>query len=264
MNKRIALAADRPRSRPCPQLDETELFRLARQGDRGAREQLVSLHLPLARKLASRYAGPHESFDDLTQVASVGLLKAVDGFDPARGTSFRSYAIPTILGELKRHFRDTGWSVHVPRRAQELALRVERGSSQLATLIGRSPSIEEIATHLNLTVEDTLAGLDAAAAHHSSSLDVPVHGSDEDSEPLAEAIGQVDEHYDLVDASVSLAAAVRRLPWSERQVLTLRVVEDLKQNQIAGRLGCSQMQVSRLLRRATTKLKETAALETGP
>ena len=229
-----------------------------RFGDQRARQELIARYLPLARKLASRYMSPYEPFEDLVQVASIGLLGAVDRFDPERGVEFSSFAIPTILGELKRYFRSTGWSAHVPRRAQELALQVEKASRQLGNRPGRQPSVAELAQYLELTTEEVITGLDAGAAHYSVSLDAPHPGADGDSdpEPLAEKLGDLDERFGLIDASVSLSAALRHLPRLERQALSLRLRDDMKQTEIADQLGCSQMQVSRLLRRAACRLTE--------
>jgi RNA polymerase sigma-B factor len=241
------------------EVDTDVLFeRLHRTGDRAARDELVTRFLPLARKLAARYTNPYEPFDDLLQVASIGLLGAVDRFDPGRGIGFPSFAIPTILGELKRYFRSTGWSAHVPRRAQELALRVDKGARQIAAKSGRAPRVEEIAQYLELSTEDVLTGLDATRAHYSVSLEAPSHSTTVDSEPesLAATIGAEDEHIGLVETSTSLSAALRRLPYLEREALRLRLQEDLKQTEIADRLGCSQMQVSRLLRRAARRVKD--------
>jgi RNA polymerase sigma-B factor len=242
-----------------PEVRSQMLFeRLHRTGDCAARDELIRRFLPLARKLAARYTNPYEPFDDLLQVASIGLLGAVDRFDPGRGIAFPSFAIPTILGELKRYFRSTGWSAHVPRRAQELALRVDKGSRQIAAKTGRTPRVDEIAQYLELSTEDVLIGLDATRAHYAVSLEAPSHTATVDSEPesLAGTIGTEDEGIGLVETSISLSAALRRLPYVEREVLRLRLQEDLKQTEIATRLGCSQMQVSRLLRRAATRVED--------
>jgi RNA polymerase sigma-B factor len=231
--------------------------------DRDARETLIARFLPLARRLAGRYRTSQEPFDDLVQVATVGLIGAVDRFDPDRGAAFASFAIPTILGELKRHFRHVGWSVHVPRRAQELSLLVEQASRGLTHTLGRSPTIEELAEYLEVEVADVLTGLEASMAQYSASLDAPRGGGESGSEPepLHEAIGRDDDRLGLVDASASLAAAVRQLPPREREALSLRFNDDLTQTEIGERLGCSQMQVSRLLRRAASRMRELADLQ---
>jgi RNA polymerase sigma-B factor len=231
-------------------------------GDRQARDELIARFMPLARKLASRYRNPHEAFDDLVQVAVIGLIGAVDRFDPNHGAAFSSFAVPTILGELKRHFRGTAWSVHVPRRAQELSLRVDQASRALAARHGRSPSVQQLAQYLELDVEDVIAGLDATTAHYAASLDAPAAPTQDDAtrEPLGETMGYEDDRLDLVDTAVSLSSAIRLLPVRERQALDLRVNHQLKQVEIAARLGCSQMQVSRLLKRAATRVRELGAL----
>ncbi len=233
-------------------------------GDHAAREELLSQFLPLARRLAGRYANPHEPLEDLVQVATVGLLGAIDRFDPHRGVRFSAFAVPTILGELKRYFRNTGWSAHVPRGAQEMALRVERAARQIAAESGRHPRVEQLAEYLEITPEDVLTGLDAGNAHYSVSLDAPVAGTEgEEPDALGDSIGSDDESYGLVETSASLSAAVGRLPYLERRALALRLDHDMKQTEIAQELGCSQMQVSRLLRRAATRLRELTDPDLG-
>ena len=237
--------------------ESTELFRRWQEdGDQRAREQLVERFLPLARKLARRYSGAHEPFDDLLQVASLGLVKAIDRFDTSRGTAFSSFAVPTILGELKRYFRDLGWSVHVPRGAQELALKVEEARQRMMSRTGRPPSVPELAEYLELSIEDVLEALETAGAHHTASLDAPRDDGEEESGTLGDAFGQVDERFALVDDKVTIAAAARHLGARERRVLLLRFVEDMTQSQIASMIGVSQMQVSRILRRALEQLRE--------
>jgi RNA polymerase sigma-B factor len=240
-------------------VDTDTLFaRLRARSDSAAREELVTRFTPLARKLASRYLNPYEPFDDLMQVASIGLLGAIDRFDPDRGIGFPSFAIPTILGELKRYFRGTGWSAHVPRGAQELAMRVDQVSRQFQARSGRTPRVGELEDMLGLSTEDVLTGLEAGSAHYSVSLDAPVaaSGPDSEPEPLANTIGSPDERLSLIETSLSVSAAMKRLPRLEREALHLRLTEDLKQTEIAERLGCSQMQVSRLLRRAASTVRE--------
>jgi RNA polymerase sigma-B factor len=238
-------------------LDTNELFaQWLAHGDRRAREELVERFLPLARKLARRYAGAREPFDDLLQVASLGLVKAVDRFDPSRGTAFSSFAVPTILGELKRYFRDLGWSVHVPRGAQEMALRVEDAYQKLTVKHGRAPSVSLLAEYTELSIEDVLDGLETAAAHHSISLDAPHDDGEGGSGTLGDTFGEDDERFEIVDASVTIIAAARLLSARERRVLLLRFVEDHTQTEIAELIGVSQMQVSRILRGALEKLRE--------
>ncbi|HEY2437869.1 MAG TPA: sigma-70 family RNA polymerase sigma factor [Solirubrobacteraceae bacterium] len=226
-------------------------------GDRAARDELFTRFLPLARKLAGRYTNPHEPIEDLVQVASVGLLGAIDRFDAHRGVRFPAFAIPTILGELKRHFRNTGWSAHVPRGAQEMALRVGRAASQITAETGREPRVDELAEYLEVRPEDVLEGLDAGAAHYSISLDAPVaNANGEEPDALGDTIGREDDTYLLVETTASISAAVARLPYMERRALSLRLHSDMKQSEIAREMVCSQMQVSRLLRRAASNLRE--------
>ena len=245
--------------------DSNELFvRWQQHGEQRAREELVQRFLPLARKLARRYSGAHEPLDDLMQVASLGLVKAIDRFEVSRGTAFSSFAVPTIVGELKRYFRDLGWSVHVPRGAQELALKVEEARQQLTTKTGRPPSVPDLAQYLELSAETVLEALETASAHHTASLDSPRDDGEEDSGTLADAFGETDDRFELVDAKVTIASAARHLGPREQRVLLLRFVEDLTQSQIATVIGVSQMQVSRILRRALEQLRELTQADTEP
>jgi RNA polymerase sigma-B factor len=242
--------------------DPGELFaRWQQRGDTRARAELVERFLPLARRLARRYSGAHEPFDDLSQVAGLGLVKAIDRFDAGRGTAFSSFAVPTILGELKRYFRDLGWSVHVPRGAQELALKVEDARQKLTTRTGRPPTVQELAQHLELSIEEVLVALETASAHHTASLDSPREDGEEESGTLGDSLGQVDERFELVDAKVTISATARQLGPRERRVLLLRFVEDMTQSQIAELIGVSQMQVSRILRRALEQLRALTLAE---
>ena len=194
-------------------VESRELFvRWQQDRDQAARDELVERFLPLARKLARRYTGAHEPFEDLLQVASYGLLKALDRFDPDRGNAFSSFAVPTIVGELKRYFRDLGWSAHVPRGAQELALKVQRAQEKLTTKTGRSPTVAELAQYLELSIEDVLEGLETAAAHHSSSLDAPHDDGDGESGTLADTFGQQDAGFQLVEDLTTVAAAMTNAP----------------------------------------------------
>ena len=260
-------AATRPRRRSAGQeLDAAGFNELVtswqRDGDRSAREELVLWFTPLARKLAGRYRNANEPLEDLVQVAHLGLLGAIDRFDPSHGAAFSSFAVPTILGELKRHFRDTGWSVHVPRGRQELALRVDRAIAHLNAVHGRTPSIDAIAEHLGISAEDALQGLEASAAHYTASLDAPTRGDDPDeATTLGDTLGTDDDRLGLVEMSVSLSAAIDRLPHLERRALALRVQYEMKQSEISEVLGCSQMQVSRMLRRAASTLGALTAHE---
>jgi RNA polymerase sigma-B factor len=222
-----------------------------------ARDELVRRHLPLARGLAARYLNSKEPFDDVYQVACVGLVKAVNRFDLGLGRPFHVYATPTILGEVKRHFRDTGWSVHVPRGAHELALRVQRAVEDLTNRQGRSPSVPELASYLELGAEEVLEGLEAAQAHFASSLDAPTVSSDGEAEAstLLDRFGDLDVGYEEADVRTTLSRAMQALPDDERRALVLRLQYDLLQSEIGKVLGCSQMSVSRLLRRAADRLR---------
>jgi RNA polymerase sigma-B factor len=247
--------------RPLANVESDVLFVRWRQGrDQRAREQLVERYMPLARKLSRRYAG-REPLDDLLQVASLGLLKAIDRFDPDRGNAFSSLAVPTILGELKRYFRDAGWFVHVPRGLQELALKVQEAERQLSARTGRSPTAQEIAAYLEIPVDDVVEAMTAAAGHHSTSLDAPLDDSEGEAGSLAETFGEEDERYERIEAVATIAGSIGGLSKLERKVLALYFLEEMTQYQIAKAIGVSQMQVSRVLRRATERLRELAAPE---
>jgi RNA polymerase sigma-B factor len=234
-----------------------ELFvRWQEHGERGARDELVQRFLPLARKLARRYNGAREPFDDLLQVASLGLVKAVDRYELERGTAFSSFAVPTILGELKRYFRDLGWAVHVPRGAQELAVKVEEAQQRLSSRTGHVPTVYELAQYLEIPVEDVLDALETARAHHASSLDAPHDDGEGESGSVVDSFGCEDPALLLADDRVMVGQAARRLSEREREVLRLRFVRDLTQTQIAASVGVSQMQISRILRRAVARLGE--------
>jgi RNA polymerase sigma-B factor len=239
-------------------VESDKLFeRWQKAGDQRARAELVKRFLPLARNLARRYAGAREPFDDLLQVASLGLVKAIDRFDTERGAAFSSFAVPTILGELKRYFRDLGWSVHVPRGAQEQALKVQEAHERLTTKTGRPPTVDELAQYLELSIEDVLDALETAAAHHSTSLDAPREDrSTGEAGALVDVFGEEDRRYEVIDETVTISVAARELSPRERRVLALRFVGDMTQTQIAQEIGVSQMQVSRILRRALNRLRE--------
>lgn len=236
--------------------NETLFIAWQQGGDRNARDELVQRFLPLARKLARRYSGAREPFDDLLQVASLGLVKAIDRFDLRRGTAFSSFAVPTILGELKRYFRDLGWAVHVPRGAQERAVKVEEAQQQLSGRLNRAPTVPELAVYLELSIEDVLDALETSRAHHASSLDAPYDDGEGESGTMVESFGQEDPSLQSADERITIGTAARQLPQREREVLVLRFVHDLTQTQIADHVGVSQMQVSRILRRATAHLSE--------
>lgn len=240
-----------------------ELFRRWQQHrDERAREALVAQYLPLARKLARRYRGAREPLDDLEQVASLGLVKAIDRYDASRGIGFQHFAVPTILGELKRYFRDSGWAVHMPRGIQELALQVAQAERQLAAKTGREPTYNEVAEFLEISIEDVLAAAEASAAHHAVSFDTPHDDGDGETGTLGDSMGEIDERYDLVTLTASIAPAARRLSERDRRVLALRFVEDRTQGEIADEVGVSQMQISRILSKALRQLG--AAVDDGP
>jgi RNA polymerase sigma-B factor len=249
-------AENRARSR----LAERDLaLRYHRDDDLRAREELVERFIPLARELALRYSYTDEPFEDLLQVASVGLIKAVDRYEPRRGTKFTSYAVPTILGELKRHFRDKGWALHVPRELQERALAVSRESDRLSIRLGRSPSVREVAKALDCSVEQVLEASEAAGSYETASLDAPASRNGEGPTPLLDLVGGDDGDYDLVGSREAIAETWRALPEMEQRVIQLRFVEDLTQREIGERIGFSQMHVSRLMRRALGRLQAAAA-----
>jgi RNA polymerase sigma-B factor len=224
-------------------------------GDTAAREEVIERFLPLARRLARRYERPDEPIDDLVQVASMGLVKAVDRFDPNRGVAFSSFAVPTILGELKRYFRDVGWAVHVPRSIQERALEVNRAATELSRALGRSPTTSELAAATELSREEVLEAVEAATAYDSVSLETPGATGEGDGEMVGEQLGVEERGYELAEYSATLAPELRALPDRDRRVLYLRFVEDLTQSEIAERIGVSQMHVSRLIRGALAKLR---------
>ena len=233
-----------------------EIYHLER--DSLAREELVKRFLPFARKLALRYVHSREPLDDLVQVASVGLLNAIERFEPGRGKKFTSFAAPTIVGELKRHFRDKGWTVHVPRDLQERALAVSRHTERLSALHGRSPRLNELAEALACTVEQVMEAIDVAHNYHPASLDAPVTHEGEDRCALAETLGDEDSGFELAEHRQALAARWSTLSEVEREVLSLRLVYELTQREISQRIGCSQMHVSRLLRRSMSRLEAEA------
>jgi len=225
-----------------------------RHGDLDAREELAGRFVPVARDLASRYRYTNEPLDDLTQVACLGLMKAIDRFDPGRGTRFMSYAAPTMVGELKRHFRDKGWALHVPRELQERVLRVNRTSEVLSRRLGRSPTTAEIAHSIGLSPEGVLEALEAGTAYDTASLDSPLSVTEDEGGTLMDTLGAEERGYDFVDLSVAVAPTMNALPEREREILRLRFVDDLTQREIGERVGVSQMHVSRLLRRALDKV----------
>jgi RNA polymerase sigma-B factor len=244
--------------------DRRLLVRLHRHGDLAAREALVERFLPLARQLARRYQHGGEQLDDLVQVASLGLLKAIDRFDPARETAFSSFAVPTILGELKRHFRDKGWSVRVPRDLQELTVRVDRVTEQLARELGRAPTLAEVAERTGHTEEQVLEAREAAGAYRAVSLDRPRDDEEEGEGSVGAAMGTEDPGFGVAEDAATVQRLMRVLSEREREVLRLRFAEDLTQSEIGLRVGVSQMHVSRLIRQAIAQLRAEAQDDTVP
>jgi RNA polymerase sigma-B factor len=247
-----------PDSRDARSRADRLLLRRAHDGDPQAREQLVQRFLPLARQLARRYHRGGEPLDDLVQVASLGLLKAIDRFDPERTTAFSSFAVPTILGELKRHFRDKGWSVRVPRDLQELTVRVEPTNEALARDLGRTPTPNELAERLGCSLEQLLEAREAAGAYRAVSLDRPRDEDDDSSDNIGQAFGVEDAGFSEAEDSATVSHLMRVLDEREREVLRLRFSEDLTQAEIGTRIGVSQMHVSRIIRQAIGRLREEA------
>ena len=253
-NNRDALTPAQARSRE----DRRLLNRYHHQGDTAARDELVERFLPLARQLARRYQRGNEPLDDLIQVASIGLVKAVDRYDPERGTAFSSYAVPTILGELKRYFRDSGWAVHVPRGMQERVMSVNQAIAKLSRETGRSPTAAEVAAEIGESPELVLEAMEAAIAYDAVSLDTPRTSDEEEGDTYAETMGAIDERFELVEYTSAIGPTMRALPERDRLVLKLRFEDDLTQLEIAERIGVSQMHVSRLIRRALKRLRTVA------
>jgi RNA polymerase sigma-B factor len=221
------------------------------------RRHLVERWLPLARQLAGHYRVRDESYEDLLQVASLGLIKAIEGFDPDRGIAFTSYAVPTILGELRRHFRDRAWSVRVPRALQELALDVEKASARLTTELGRSPTVQQVADEVGVPIENVLEARLAGDAYRATSLEAP-RGDDPDAPTLGDALGRVDNGFDGAEARATLSVLLDGLSERDRTVMHLRFAEDLTQTEIARRIGVSQMAISRIIRRSIDRMRLAA------
>jgi RNA polymerase sigma-B factor len=221
---------------------------------RAIRDQLVEMHLPLVEYLARRFRNRGEPLDDLIQVATIGLIKSVDRFDLERGVEFSTYATPTIVGEIKRHFRDKGWAIRVPRRLQELKLSLTKATSELSQKLGRSPTVAELAGHLGMSEEEVLEGLESANAYSAVSLDAP-DGGDEDAPAVADSLGITDEALEGVEYRESLKPLLEKLPAREKRILMLRFFGNMTQSQIAAELGISQMHVSRLLARTLAQLR---------
>ncbi|CAN5177213.1 RNA polymerase sigma factor SigF [soil metagenome] len=219
-----------------------------RSGDESARDQALVELMPLVRALALRYAGRGEPLEDLVQVGSIGLIKAVDRFDVDRGVEFSSYAVPTIVGEIRRHFRDKAWAMHVPRRLKELSVRLSRLLDELTNQLGRSPTVPELACAAGVEEEDVVDALDSAQAYSTRSLHAPF--DDDGDESLGDRLGVEERGYEEVEDGSLVSAGLGMLDARERRIVELRFFEEMTQSQIAAELGISQMHVSRLLRRA--------------
>ncbi len=223
------------------------------EGDRTAREQLIEDLMPLVRSLALRYTGRGESLDDLVQVGCIGLINAIDRFDPERGVELTTYAVPTILGEIQRHFRDKAWAVHVPRSVKELNVRLGRLLDTLTAELGRSPTIEELARAADAEEEEVIEALESAHAYSVRSLSAPF--DDESAGGLSELVGEQERGYEQVEEGVLVEAGLEALDARERRIVELRFFDGLTQSQIAAEIGISQMHVSRLLRRALQTMR---------
>ena len=240
----------------------TELFAELRALDRDTarydelRDELVTRFLPVAHRLARRFRNRGEAMEDLEQVATLGLINAVDRFDPGRGADFLSFAVPTVLGELRRHFRDATWSMRVPRRLKELHLAISGAVGELSQRLGRAPTPTEIAHHLELPKEEVFAGLEVSLAQRSASLDEALQQGEQEGLSLGDTIGSDDPQLSAVDERESLHPLLDHLPERERKILVLRFVHNLTQTQIAEQVGVSQMHVSRLLGKTLTRLRQ--------
>lgn len=234
-----------------------ELFRRYKEeGDMDAREKLVMSHLNLVRFLANKFKNRGEPIDDLMQVGYLGLLKAIDRFDPARGLEFTTYATPTIMGEIKRHFRDKGWSVRVPRRLQELSAKVNQATDELTTELQRSPTVEEIARYLDVTVDEVLEAMESSSAYSSVPLEAPGSSDSDDAPSVLDRYASEDSELAFTDDRLVIEEALAGFSPREREVIELRFVKGMTQIEIAQKLGISQVQVSRLLRRTLKKIQD--------
>jgi RNA polymerase sigma-B factor len=242
--------------------DRELLRRYHGQGDLEARERLIEQYLPLVRSLARRYSYRGEQLEDLVQVGCIGLIKAIDRFDVDRGVELTTYATPNIIGEIKRHFRDKGWSVRVPRGLQELNVRLSHLVEDLTVQLERSPTIAELAKAAGVEEEEVLEALESGQAYATLSLSAPTGGGEEgsDLDPL-ESLGELEHEYEVSEDRAVLAPGLRVLDERERRILHLRFFEGLTQSQIAQQVGISQMHVSRLIRRALDKIRDEIAVE---
>ena len=255
----------RAATRPDPTATDAALLRSYHEtGDVGARQQLIERHLPLVRRLAQRYSRRGEAVEDLAQVGVVGLIKAIDRFDGGYGVSLATYAAPNILGEIKRHFRDRGWAMRVPRDIQELNVKLHRAIDSLTVKLGRSPRVDELAGATGASPEQVLEALESSSAYSTVSLsERPPGGDDEPGNPL-ESVGDDDPAYEQSEDRLLLRTTLRHLPPRERQILHLRFFEGLTQSEIAERIGVSQMHVSRLIRDSLARMRQQLEQGGGP
>jgi RNA polymerase sigma-B factor len=244
---------------------ERELWRrLKDDRDQRAREELVALYMPVAQRMAGRYAGIAEPYDDLVQVASLGLLNAIDRFDVDQGTPFLGFAKPTIMGELKRYFRDKVWTIRVPRALHDRMAAIEKATQQLTEELSRAPSPKQVAARLKIDIAEVLEALEARENRRPLALDRPLQGDDGEETSTPEWIGDIDAGYELVEDRLAVEAVLPGLDDREREVLRLRFIEDLPQSKIAARIGCSQMHVSRLLRSTLERLRAESNRPVAP
>ncbi len=243
-----------PAQQPRGRVQRALFLAWQKHGDVAARDALVSEFMPLARNLARRYGRSSEPMDDLVQVAAVGLVLAIDRFDVDRGHRFQSFAIPTILGEMRRYFRNSGWALHVPRTTQERALAVREAQQYLTAEIGRAPTVDQLRDHLGYQLEQVIDGLQALDSYDVSSLDAPAGNNDEGA-TYAEAIGGEDRGFGAIESRADLRAALGELSERDRTMLGMSFFDEMTQSEIAARIGISQMQISRLLRRALERLE---------
>ena len=234
-----------------------ELFRrFKEEGDMDAREKLVMSHLNLVRFIANKFKNRGEPIDDLIQVGYLGLIKAIDRFDPSRGLEFTTFATPTIMGEIKRHFRDKGWSVRVPRRLQELSAKVNQATDTLTSQLQRSPTIAEIADYLDATVDEVLEAMESSSAYSSVSLEAPSGADDDDTPSVIDRYATEDSDLAFTDDRIIIEEALASFSPRERDVIEMRFLKGMTQIEIAEKLGISQVQVSRLLRRTLKKIQD--------
>lgn len=250
------MSADAVTTTPIGLVDERELLRrYARDPSPELRDELAMRFMPLARKLAARYSGRAEPFEDLLQIASLGLVHAIDRYDPDRGTTFSTFAVPTILGELRRHFRDRTWAIHMPRGLQETILEVEKAMEELPTKLGRAATVADVAERVGVSEEKVLEAFSASQTRYSRSFDDSPQTDDGEATSLSERIGDLDGRFETIEDGVEVLEAIESLSARDREVLRLRFVEDLTQREIAAKVGVSQMQISRILRATIDTLR---------